>query len=221
MELPTKKEPHFFDCEELDWAGDSSQRNNIYHSFFEEHQGKTRGESTPVYLYWEPCAERIWNYNSEMRLIAILRNPITRAYSHWNMEVLRGRETLNFLEALHKEPERQRTAAPRQDRIFSYVDRGYYSKQLQRIWAWFDPSSTLVLRQEELLRDPAACLRRVYAHLGVPAVAFGQALTRHALPYSSPMPEAARDWLRTRFTEEIEALETLLGWDCADWLKSN
>ena len=57
---------------------------------------KLWGEATPISLYWDPAAERIWRYNSAMRLIVILRNPIERAYSHWAMEHRRGNDPLSL-----------------------------------------------------------------------------------------------------------------------------
>ena len=219
LQFPTCKEPHFFDREALDWSGDRTRREQIYHDLFDPGQSGIKGESTPVYLYWKPCPERIWQYNPEMRLIVILRNPITRAYSHWNMERQRGRETLGFLAALQQESERCLTAAPLQDRIHSYVDRGFYSDQLQRLWQWFAPSATLVLRQDDLLKEPAGCLERVQAHLGISPQTFTGPLVRHALSYAEPMPQAAAAWLRERFAAEIKRLEALFGWDCSSWLE--
>lgn len=217
--FPIRKEAHFFDYELFDWSSNHHEREQIYHDLFASPKIGIKGESTPVYLYWKPCPERIWRYNPAMRLIVILRNPITRAYSHWNMERSRGREVLPFLEALQHEPSRKCAADPLQDRIHSYVDRGLYSEQLQRLWQWFAPTSTMVLRQEELINDPAGCLERVHEHLGLSRRALEVPLVRHALPYPEPMPREALDWLRKRFGPEIERLQALLGWDCTSWLE--
>ena len=72
-----------------------------------------------------------------MRLIVILRNPIERAYSHWAMEHRRGNDQLPFALALEQEEARCREALPFQHRVFSYVDRGFYSAQLRRLWRFF------------------------------------------------------------------------------------
>ena len=67
--------------------------------FFEPHEDhKIIGEATPIYMYWKNAIKRIYNYNSDMKLILVLRNPIDRAFSHWNMEVHRKREDRTFLE---------------------------------------------------------------------------------------------------------------------------
>lgn len=219
LQFPTCKEPHFFDRESLDWSSHHREREQTYHQLFDATQRGIRGESTPVYLYWKPCPERLWHYNPDMRLIVILRNPITRAYSHWNMERQRGRESLDFVAALQQEQARSRAAEPLQDRIHSYLDRGLYSEQLQRLWQWFVPTSTLVLKQDDLINDPAGCLQRVHAHLGIASVPITTPLVRHARTYAEPMPERARAWLHERLAAEIARLEALLGWDCSAWLE--
>ena len=89
-----------------------------------------------------------------MRLIVILRNPIERAYSHWAMEHQRGDDPLPFALALEQEEARCREALPFQHRVFSYVDRGFYSAQLRRLWRFFGREQVLVLTQEELRLSP-------------------------------------------------------------------
>ena len=54
-------------------------------------------------MYWNDSIKRIYNYNPEIKLIMILRNPITRAFSHWNMEFDRLKEQNDFFEAIQKE----------------------------------------------------------------------------------------------------------------------
>ena len=218
--FPTDKEPHFFDDESVDWSGDSGVREQRYHDLFQSNdcRGKVWGESTPIYVYWRPSAERIWRYNPAMRLVVLLRNPITRAYSHWTMESRRGHEPLDFMTALQRESVRCQDAAPLQHRIYSYVDRGRYSQQLQRLWSWFERDAVLVLRQEDLQQQPAETLQRVYRHLGVAELPFNTPLQRHVQPYGEPMPAEAWPWLRDCFAAEIAELETLLGWDCSTWL---
>ena len=64
------------------------------------------GEATPIYIYWKKAIERLVRYNPNIKLIIVLRNPITRAYSHWNMMRNRNKENLSFVDAIAAEPER-------------------------------------------------------------------------------------------------------------------
>ena len=81
------------------------------------------------------------------------------------MEVRRGNDRLPFALALEQEEVRCREALPLQHRIFSYVDRGFYSAQLRRFWRFFGREQVLVLRQEELLESPKTCMDKIWQHL--------------------------------------------------------
>jgi hypothetical protein len=109
----------------------------------------------------------MWEYNPDLKLIVILRNPITRAYSHWNMQRSRNVEPLPFWEAIQKERDRCREALPYQHRLYSYVDRGFYSEQLRRLWTYFPKEQVLVLRTEDLRNSPLEFLEEVCGFLGI------------------------------------------------------
>jgi hypothetical protein len=70
-------------------------------------------------MYWYDAPRRIWQYNPDMRIVILLRNPVDRAYSHWNMERERGAEPLEFRQAIATEADRCRAALPAQHRVFS------------------------------------------------------------------------------------------------------
>jgi hypothetical protein len=216
--IPTAKEVHFFDNEEHDWRQPDW---SLYHQHFREAlPTQIWGEATPITMWWRPAIERLWRYNKDVRLLLILRNPITRAYSHWNMERRRGTDQLGFLEALQQERERCRAALPFQHRVFSYIDRGFYSQQLREIWRFFSPDQMLVLRQECLAQSPASTLSEIEQFLGLDPSPFMGEIQVHQLAYDAPMPGAARDLLRRIFWHEICQLQALLGWDCTDWLEA-
>lgn len=189
-----------------------------YHTNFDPGRaGSVVGEATPVYMYWYAAPRRVWEYNSEMKWILLLRNPIERAYSHWNMERSRGAECLPFLEALKRERERCRAALPEQHRVFSYADRGFYSEQIRRLWHLFPAAQTLILKSEELQGSPAETLDRVCDFLGVGEMPAATYEMKHVGNYRSAMSDVEREYLKDVFAVEIGALEKLLGWDCGDW----
>ena len=109
--LPREKELHFFDAdrffaaEPVDYAP--------YHALFDPRPPqRLLGEVTPAYMYWPAAGERMARYNPAMRIIMVLRNPITRAFSHWNMARQKRREPLSFRDALRAEAERRRDLPP-------------------------------------------------------------------------------------------------------------
>ena len=215
--MPTVKEVHFFDTEEH--FASSEVDYSRYHAYFKPAvKRRLLGDATPIYMYWEPAPERIRRYNPAMKLVMLLRNPVTRAYSHWNMERERQRDKLPFEQAIRSEAERCREALPLQHRLYSYIDRGMYSAQMQRIWRHFPAAQTLVLKSEELQRTPDAALARITDFLGVARFPPVQPRTVHARPYQAPMSAEARDYLREVFAPEVRKLEQMFGWDCSDWL---
>ena len=216
--MPVEKELHFFDNEEL-WRSPPPPYARYHALFRVAPSHRLLGEATPVYMYWEPALARIREYNPAMKLIVILRNPITRAYSHWNFERRAGREPLSFHDALRAEAQRTERAKPAQLRDASYVQRGMYTQQLQRIRANFPPAQMLVLRTDDLRTALADVFARVAGFLGVARFTPVNPITANAHDYDAPMAEEDRRYLAGVFEAEIRRLERLLGWDCSDWLQ--
>jgi hypothetical protein len=122
--------------------------------------------------------ERAARLLPEVKLIAVLRNPVDRALSHYQHEVRYGRESLSFAEAIEREPERLAGLEERlrnepgsrsygQYRLFSYLRRGQYIEHLRRWAEHFPRSQLLVLQSEWLFRDPAAATSAVQEFLGL------------------------------------------------------
>ena len=88
-------------------------------------------------MYWNQAIERIYEYNPKIKLILILRNPINRAFSHWNMERDRNRENRSFWDSINEEKSRLLSSDYTQHRTFSYLDRGFYSIQIKKINKYF------------------------------------------------------------------------------------
>src|SRR5438046_9995162 len=95
------------------------------------------GDCTPSYLYHHSAAERIFNYNPKIKFLILLRNPVDRAFAHWNMQRYRGREPLDFFDAIREEEARIAGAPPTEARRFAYVARGFYGRQLERLLKFF------------------------------------------------------------------------------------
>jgi hypothetical protein len=211
------KEVHFFDDETI--FRNMSPDYSAYHSKFSpEPSHKILGEATPIYMYWFDAPKRIWQYNPNMKLIVILRNPVDRAYSHWNMEKSRNADRLSFWEAIHLERERCRESLPFQHRVYSYVDRGFYLEQLRRLWTYFREEQVLILKNEELRNQPQETLRKVFNFLQVDPSHVVEPKDVHSLSYGSLCNIREREYLRSIYVHEIRNIESTLGWDCSNWL---
>jgi hypothetical protein len=166
LELPAIKEAHFFDDEDrVDWAAPDYAP---YHTLFTD-PARLWGEATPIYIYWPNALERIRAYNPAMRLIFLVRDPIERAWSHWKMEYARGKETEPFGWCIRDGRARMAEAAPYPGfhRVYSYVERGFYGRQLAHLLNLFPREQLFILRSEELREKPADTIGRICDFLGV------------------------------------------------------
>ena len=208
----TRKELHFFDRE----ADDTDYKK--YHANFQpKPEHRAIGEASPIYMYWETAPYRIWKYNPKMKWILVLRDPVERAFSAWNMETKRGKEKLSFTEAIKKEPERCREALPLQLRVYSYTDRGFYAHQVRRLFNIFGKDNCLVLLNEELRKDHQKTLRRVFEFLGVDSSFVPPQATIFEQEYSIKIDNQLRSRLIDIFYFDIKELEKLLGKDLSSW----
>lgn len=164
IELPTAlKEAHFFDDEGVDWTRPDYAR---YHALFAGAPGKARGEATPIYTYWPNSLERIAAYNPQIKLIVLFREPALRAWSHWRMEVSRGFDDRPFGWGIRE----GRARVGGHHRVYSYVERGFYAAQVERLLGLFPREKLLFLRSNDLKADPARTLGGVCTFLDVSAL---------------------------------------------------
>jgi hypothetical protein len=126
---------------------------------------KAIGESSVSYLYFPQAASRIRSFVPDARLIAILRNPVDRAYSKYRQLRRDGAEPLaRFEDALAAEAIRMRENwSP----AWFYVDRGFYQRQLKRYYEVFDRKAIYVVLYEEWARAQYNTLREICSFLGV------------------------------------------------------
>ena len=163
--LSKVKEVHFFDDESVNWAAPDYAP---YHAQFDWERPAIRGEATPIYLYWPRSLERIAGYNPQVRLVVMLRDPVQRAWSHWRMETSRGVETRPFSWCIRQGRARLFESEPwGVHREFSYVERGFYGEQIERLFSIFPPEQVLILTAEELRQDPSKRLATLNQFLGV------------------------------------------------------
>lgn len=188
--LSAEKEVHFFDDDARDW---SVPDYGDYHAQFADPAGRPCGEATPIYSYWPGALERIAAYNPAMRLILMLRDPVQRAWSHWRMEYARGVERAPFDWCIRQGRQRLFGAEPwGHHREFSYVERGFYAEQVERLFGLFPREQVLVLSSEKLRAEPAETLGAVRAFLGLTAA-------------SPPAPRESHVGRETDYPSELTA----------------
>ena len=220
------KEVHYFDLNA--WRGEAWYRARFPTRASLERRARRAGgpirvgEATPYYLFHPAVPERVAASLREVRVIAILRDPVERAWSHYRHEVDLGYETLPFADALDAE---ERRLAGEEDRLradpayvsfphqhHSYVARGMYAAQLRRWLEALGPQAVLVIRSEDLYAAPRSTFARVLAHLDVRPWDPGDWRVRNAAT-SGGLDDDVRARLRAGFRADRADLSSLLGED--------
>ncbi|MDQ1597756.1 MAG: hypothetical protein QOI70_1180 [Microbacteriaceae bacterium] len=178
------------------------------------------GEASPYYLFHPLAAERAAALVPDTRIIALLRDPVMRTYSHWKERRRSNAEPLDFIEALEAESSRLdgEEERLRNDPSYysypheqqSYVAQSRYVRSLTRWVELFGPEKVLVLASEEYYADPAATLAKVAAFLGVDYVPVAEAEHLNAAAGGDVDPDT-RARLSALFAQDNADLETLIG----------
>jgi hypothetical protein len=147
------KEIHFFSRPRYVTEG-----KEWYEAHFKKcTEGELKGEWSTSYLYSSESAERIHSCYPNVKLLAILRNPITRGYSQYRNAVRGGeiKESVSFNEYCVQEK--------------SVWEQGLYGQQLERFLRFFPREQMLVLIYEDIKNDPVVFMRRIHEFLGIEA----------------------------------------------------
>lgn len=219
------KEPIFFEAEY------EKGLEYYWHKYFSGWKGEQAiGEARPTKLYLPFVPKRLHESLPKAKLIAILRNPIDRAYSAWWMNVCNGKEDLSFEEAIQRDLDRMEAGINfegesgerlwrenlKNEKINIYLDEGYYAKQLKRYLELFPLSQLKVILFEDLCSDLQAVMSELWEFIGVNPkyelkdktprnVAVPQMVLRmwrliRKTGLNQIFPEHAKTWLRFRLS---------------------
>ncbi len=222
LKLSYRKQLHFFDK-------NPHKGLSFYLASFPLRAGNSEyktGEASPYYIYHPHVPQRIMDALPETKIIAMLRNPIDRAYSHYVMKVDQGWEkTPTFEEAIDLEQSRISDDYQRMVddpsfysndvRNFSYLTRGHYYEQLKRWFDIYNRDQILVLNSEAFFADPMTGLRKVYDFIGISDYK-PKNLKVYNQRFYSPMEPETRERLRQYYLPHNEKLYDLLG-EQYDW----
>ena len=173
------------------------------------------------YYMFHPCAPgRIARDLPGVKIVAMLRDPVERAYSAWKHERARGFETEEFERALELEDERLSGQTARMvvdpsyqsfdHRHHAYLRRGHYDEQVERLHELFGADRVHVVESELFFTEPEAEYGRLLEFLELPRIMPAGFDRWNARP-SAPMAAVTRARLREHFSSHDESLTTLLG----------
>jgi hypothetical protein len=202
VESAATKELHFFDnnfSEGLSW----------YERYFPQSKRiddrmTVSGEATPSYLFDPLVPERMAKTVPDARLIALLRNPVDRAYSQYQMRMRRGHEVRSFEEAI-----RQEMAGESGE---EYLARGRYAEQLERFAYFADRNNLLVMKTEDFFSRRWDVFDRTLEFLELPPLAPFDVPPSNKSTYP-PMDPDTRNQLEAYFEPYNQRLYEHLGRD--------
>lgn len=168
------------------------------------------GDASPFYLAYPQAAQRIYNDFPETKLIVILRNPVDRAWSHYQY-VKRRWDDLSFEEAIAWETVRLEQYKPEsyEYMVYSYLRMSRYSELLKPYFNLFN--NILVLQSEEYYRNPQSTLDTVFEYLELPKIEIG--LQYRGRAEYEQMSSYTRDYLQGYFEPYNQELFRMIGKD--------
>ena len=185
------------------------------------------GEASPYYLFHPAAAERIAKTTPEVKIIVLLRNPVKRAISHHLHMVWEGHEHEEDLnKALDLEASRlagleerllmDEKLVSRPHQHYSYLSRGHYAGQLERLFKHFDRNNVLVMATETLIAQSEQSLAEIQSFLGLnvdPAIKLEK---RNSSAKFTPDPETL-ERLQLEYRDSNSQLRDMLDIDIP-WL---
>jgi hypothetical protein len=175
-------------------------------------------EASPSYLPTPSALRKMQAVLPNARVIAILRDPVSRAFSHYQHKKTRHLESRSFAEAVEEEIRTnafpaQWGVALRDDAapMLGYVARGYYALQLELLGKMYRRNRVLVLDSASLFADTAATCNRVFDYMGLEGFDVEPGKVYNRGFYQEKIDPRVADRLREHYRPYDEMLEELLG----------
>jgi len=183
-------------------------------------QGAFCIEASPHYMFEPEVAARVHELLPEMKAIFLLRNPVSRAYSHYQHEVRRGRETRSFEQCIEAEERMEKgestTEHERPNARPTYLARGQYFNQLRQWRQHFPAEQMLVLQAERMFEEPLEAFRKSLDFLALDPWTPREFANLNPGRYKTPMTLEARERAAHYFAPHNERLFQFLG-ERYDW----
>ena len=181
------------------------------------------GEKTPEYIYNKKALERIKKYNPKIKLIVILREPISRAFSQWNMYQKTKNHELykkKFKDVINEYIKKFNLDFNGPDK-FDVIKRGVYIYQLANVLEIFPKDQLLILIKEEYEKEPVKTLNKIFDFLNVEKIKNKENVDYkndvHKRNYETKMTKTDFTRLYLFYKEYNDALYKLLQKPIKEW----
>jgi hypothetical protein len=222
MAKPVRPEPKFFLTDDL-YARGIEYYARTWFAGVDPRQ--IAGEKSTDYLEHACVAERIHQHLPNVKLIFILREPASRAFSNYLWSRMNGLEHEDFRAALELEEAREEEfrRTPGGVRFHAYFSRGLYAGMLQPFFDRFAKQQILCLRYEDITEKPDSLAERLHRWLGViprPDDARALGVVNRSEKNGLTIPADVREELLARYAEPNRKLARLLGPEFEIWKES-
>jgi hypothetical protein len=217
----------------ITYAKACPSRDRYFQMFIKAPGESIVGEVSHIYLYAAESPELIEEVLGAPKIIAIIRNPLERAYAQFAFHRQLGIEPLaTFEEATEVEQVRIKAGW---DPVYHYVRRGFYGEQLSRYYRLFPASDIRIYRFEHFFQNLKSSLADLLRFIGADAAFVPDTTQKYipggdprsyeyvassndGLPESKPIKPETRCRLATIYAEDIRNTERLTGLDLSGWL---
>jgi hypothetical protein len=202
------KEVRYFDRPEHYNLGFSWYLGNFPSKFTKGN--KLTCDASPNYLYYDFVPERIKNDLGEnIKMIAVLREPVSRAYSAWQMfhsfenidndHLRRFYDSRSFSEAIKEEltPNSDYNQYPFR---YDYIDRGKYAQQIKHYYKYFKKENLLIIKVDDFRENLFSVLEKICYFLEIKPFSTAEVQKLQATKYNEG---------KYYFEKSIEDKETL------------
>lgn len=236
---PAQKELHFFDTFE------SRPISDYLKQFPKEYFGTSLSfESTPRYIYYPGVAEKIYSFDPKIKFIVVLRDPVKRAYSAWNMykQLAHQDHFLTYFKNLEAENPKEQFYSLFYQGEFptfeawvrreiddpfvkaliepSILGRGYYKEQITKYLSVFPREQFYFADSKELKNNTLKILNEIALFLEIQD--FGNIEVdlslKHQRKYEDPFPVELYRKLLLHFQNKNKGLESLISLNL-EWMK--
>jgi len=136
------------------------------------------GEATPYYLQNPNAPRRVFELIPNSKIIVLLRNPVDRAYSHYQRRLKNGTEKLSFEEVTEHEDSRikgEMEKMQKDEKYFSlkyhqlsYISAGLYEEHLKRWMQFFPKNQIMIIQSEDFFKNSSKIFSKVLNFLELP-----------------------------------------------------
>ena len=202
----------------IDWYRSMFPRQKKMKKTKKETGYALTGEDTPFYFWKREVAERILEILPNVKIIAIFRNPIDRAYSNYNLGLRKNTEKLTFEEAIDEEIEFLEKHSFREcvDRRRSYLSKGLYEKQVKVWFELFDTSQIHILSTDQMQKNPQKELQKIFSFLEISDYAIKNPQKQKSAEYSKMRSDTRRkllDFYKPHNDEFFRIIKQKFDWE--------